>query len=272
MKLLQLASIVVCLALGACTANHAEQQAQSSNQAGTEQNRSEASKQAKAYDPLEPVNRVIWDFNYDVLDRYLIKPVTLGYVAVMPQPVRNGLMNAVYNLEEPANTINNILQGKPGDSATSLGRFLVNSTVGVLGLFDVAQSMGLERQEEDFGQVLGVWGVGTGPYLMLPGLGPSDVRSFTGDIVDNYYWPSTVLDDPIVIAANLISVIETRASLIEVEENLNRSLDQYLFVRDVYFQRLAFDVSDGKIGQKSEEEIEQEADDFSDFESLLEGQ
>ncbi len=223
------------------------------------------------YDPLEPVNRVVWDFNYQVLDRFLIKPLTKGYVAVTPQFLRTGLLNAANNIEEPANTINNLLQGKVEGSGTSIARFAVNSTVGLLGFFDVADDMGLERQREDFGQVLGVWGVGTGPYLMLPALGPSDIRSFTGRIVDNYYWPSTVLEDPYVIGAALVSVLETRASLLEQEETLNRALDQYLFVRDAYFQRLAFEVNDGKLEQKSEQEIKQEEEDFSNFEDLLEG-
>lgn len=222
-------------------------------------------------DPLEPFNRLMWDFNYDILDRFLVKPLTKGYVAVAPQPVRTGLLNAANNIEEPANTINNLLQGKMEGSLTSLGRFTVNSTIGLLGLFDVASSMGLERQREDFGQVLGVWGVGTGPYLMLPAMGPSDIRSLTGRVVDNYYWPSTVLEDPYLIAAALVSLLEARASLMEQEENLNRALDKYLFVRDAYFQRLAFEVSDGKIKQKTEEELEAETDDFSDFESLLNG-
>lgn len=222
-------------------------------------------------DPLEPVNRVVWDFNYEVLDKYLLKPLTKGYVAVLPQPVRTGLVNAANNLEEPANSINNLLQGKPSDSISSLGRFAVNSTVGLLGIFDVASTMGLERKEEDFGQVLGVWGVGTGPYLMLPALGPSDLRSFTGDIVDNYYWPQTVLEDPYVIAANVVSVLESRAALLEQEENLTTALDQYIFVRDAYFQRLKYEVNDGEIESKSTEELEEEEEDFSDFEAMLEG-
>ena len=232
---------------------------------------SEVANENSNNDPLEPLNRVVWDFNYEVLDRFILKPLTKGYVAVVPQVLRSGLVNASNNIEEPANTVNNLLQGKVDESLTSAGRFAVNSTVGLLGFFDVATTMGLERQSEDFGQVLGVWGVGTGPYLMLPALGPSDVRSFTGTVVDNYYWPGTVLEDPYVIGAAVVSVLETRANLLAQEENLNRALDRYLFVKDAYFQRLAFEVNDGKLEQKSEEELEQEQDDFSDFEALLNG-
>lgn len=220
-------------------------------------------------DPFEPINRVFWDFNFDVLDRFLVKPITIAYVTVTPQFIRTGLLNASENLSEPASAVNNLLQGKPKDSLTSVGRFLVNSTVGIVGLFDVATSMGMEVKEEDFGEVLGVWGVGTGPYLMIPALGPSDFRSLTGRVVDNVYWPMTILEDPYVIASNVVKIVETRASLLAQEENLNRSLDRYLFVRDAYFQRLAFKVSDGKVQVKTEEELEEEQDDFSNFEDLL---
>ncbi|MGQ8364634.1 MlaA family lipoprotein [Glaciecola sp. 1036] len=264
MKISKILVISAAIFLTAC----ASQQEQQMEEAARNTTPTEAS---QVSDPFEPFNRAMWDFNYEVLDKYLLKPATQGYIAIAPQPVRTGLLNASENLEEPANTINNLLQGKPGDSASSLGRFLINSTIGVLGIFDVAESMGLEKQEEDFGQVLGVWGIGTGPYLMLPALGPSDVRSLTGRVADSYYWPSTVLEDPIVIGAAVISLLETRASLLEQEENLNRSLDQYLFVRDAYFQRLAYEVSDGAIQQRSEEELQQEEEDFSDFEDMLEG-
>ncbi|MDT0593649.1 MlaA family lipoprotein [Glaciecola petra] len=272
--------IMLSALIGGCASNQnteAQLQAQTNSQTNKNAQNSieepilEAEDENKVSDPLEPINRVVWDFNYDVLDRFLIKPITEAYIEVTPTSVRNGLVNASNNIEEPANTINNLLQGKFQASLTSVGRFAINSTAGVLGIFDVAGDMGLERERENFGEVLGVWGVGTGPYLMLPALGPSDFRSLTGRVVDNYYWPSTVLRDPYVVGAAVVSILEARASLLEQEETLNRALDQYLFVRDAYFQRLAFEVSDGKIEQKTEEELEAEEDDFSDFESLLEG-
>lgn len=226
---------------------------------------------SKVLDPFEPFNRLMWDINYEILDRFLVKPLTKGYIAITPQVIRSGLVNMSNNIEEPANMVNNLLQAKGDASVTSAARFAVNTTVGMFGIFDVATSMGLNREREDFGEVLGVWGVGTGPYLMLPALGPSDFRSFTGRVVDNYYWPSTVINDPYLIGATVVNVLEARASLLEQEENLKRSLDSYLFVRDAYFQRLAFQVSDGVIKQKSPEELEKEQDDFSDFEDLLNG-
>ena len=219
-------------------------------------------------DPLESVNRVIWDFNYDVLDKYILKPVTKGYVAVTPQPVRTGLLNFSENLEEPFHLVNNLLEGSFHQSAVNFSRFLINSTIGVLGIFDVASTMDLVPAKEDFGQVLGVWGVGTGPYLMLPVLGPSEVRDTTGMIVEGIA-TSNVYSDPISIGGRVISLLETRALLLDQEETLNRALDQYIFVKDLYFQRLAFEIKDGQIEEKSEDELLQEEDDFADFEDLL---
>jgi phospholipid-binding lipoprotein MlaA len=270
-------AFVFALGLGGCASQSANEQAELSKNQETavgEVNPAVDAANLEAepernVDPFEPINRVFWDFNYEILDRFLVKPATKAYITVTPQFIRSGLLNASENLSEPASAVNNLLQGKPVDSLTSVGRFLLNSTVGIVGLFDVASEMGLEVKEEDFGEVLGVWGVGTGPYLMLPALGPSDFRSFTGRVVDNVYWPMTILEDPYVIASNVIKIMETRASLLAQEETLNRSLDQYLFVRDAYFQRLAFKVSDGKIKIKSKEELEEEDDDFSNFEDLL---
>jgi phospholipid-binding lipoprotein MlaA len=263
-------ALVFALGLGGCASQSAIEQTElSKNQDIVVEPASQMADAEENSDPFEAVNRVFWDFNYEILDRFLVKPATIAYITVTPQFIRSGLLNASENLSEPASAVNNLLQGKPVDSLTSVGRFLLNSTVGIVGLFDVASAMGLEEKEEDFGEVLGVWGVGTGPYLMLPALGPSDFRSFTGRVVDNVYWPTTILDDPYVIASNVIKIIEVRASLLEQEEILNRSLDQYLFVRDAYFQRLAFKVSDGKAKVKTTEELEEEDDDFSNFEDLL---
>lgn len=263
-------ALICALGIGGCASPGANQQS------GLEDNRetaivvsSAAPEKDKYADPFEPINRVFWDFNYEILDRFLVKPITIAYVTVTPTFVRTGLLNASENLSEPASAVNNLLQGKPVESLTSVGRFLVNSTIGIVGFFDVATKMGLEEKEEDFGEVLGVWGLGTGPYLMLPALGPSDFRSLTGKVVDNVYWPTTVINDPYVIAANVIKIVEVRASLLDQEATLNRSLDRYLFVRDAYFQRLAFKVSDGKVKAKTEEELEEEQEDFSDFEDLL---
>ena len=269
--------VLFALGLGGCASQPVSEQVKQEQNDSPAQNEGqperdeqpELSGEESNTDPLESINRLVWDFNFEVLDRFLVKPLTKGYVAVTPQFVRTGLLNASENLSEPASAVNNLLQGKPVDSLTSVGRFLVNSTIGIVGIFDVASELGMKVKEEDCGEVLGVWGLGTGPYLMLPALGPSDFRSFTGTVVDNVYWPMTVLEDPYVIGATVIKVLETRASLLDQEALLERSTDQYLFVRDAYFQRLAFKVSDGKLDVKTEDELEEEEEDFSNFEELF---
>ncbi len=219
-------------------------------------------------DPFESVNREIWEFNWEVLDAYVVRPVTVGYIEVMPQFARTGLYNAAENLEEPGNFFNNMLQGKVAEGLDSLLRFMLNSTVGVLGTIDVAQKLGVERQEEDFGEVLGVWGAETGPYLMIPARGPSDVRSLSGDIVDGMYYPLTILDTNLTIVRFVIKALEARAALIPQEDQLNQAVDDYAFVKNAYFENLRFKVTDGKSGDQNLDE--EELEDFEEFESLLE--
>lgn len=214
-------------------------------------------------DPLESINRTMWDFNYEVLDEYLLRPTAVAYVNYMPQVARTGLLNAAENLEEPSNSLNNLLQGKVDGSFVSLGRFLLNSTVGLLGLFDVASEIGLKQQEEEFGEVLGTWGVDTGPYLMIPGLGPSDVRSSVGDVVDGAYSPIDSLNIYFAILRNSIKALESRASVIQQEQQLLNSNDPYTFVKSAYFQNLEYKVKDGKVEQSAEEaELDGDLEDF----------
>ena len=205
-------------------------------------------------DPLESLNRSVWTFNYDYLDAYVLRPATVGYMTVVPKPARTGLSNMVNNLNEPANFINGLLQGKPTGSAVSAGRFLLNSTVGVAGLFDVATPMGLGVQEEDFGQTLGVWGVGHGPYLMIPARGPSTVRNIAGDVVDNLYFPMSVLNTPQTIGKFVIGALSAREQLMAQEKLLNDSLDPYAFVKDAYFQRQDYQQYDGNPPEQSVDE------------------
>jgi len=228
-----------------------------------------ANEQAQQYqdpkDPFESFNRTMWDFNYDILDEYILRPTTVAYVDYMPQIVRSGLLNIAENLEEPSNSLNNLLQGKLDGTFISLGRFLLNSTVGLLGLIDVASEIGLESKEEEFGEVLGKWGVGTGPYLMVPALGPTDVRSSVGDLVDVSYSPLNGLNLYLGFLRVGIKALEGRASLIQQEQQLNSSADPYAFVKSAYFQNLEFKVKDGKV-EKSEEEaaLEDDIDAFLD--------
>jgi len=203
-------------------------------------------------DPLQSINRPLYDFNFNVLDAYLLRPTAVGYVAVTPMPVRQSISHFTTNISAPTDIINSGLQGKTGNVGINLARFLINSTVGVLGFFDVASSLGLNVIDEDFGQTLGVWGVGDGAYLMLPGMGPSTVRNFTGDVVDNFVLPEIALTTPQSVFVFALKAVEARASLIPQEGLLNSSLDQYLFVKDIYFQRQIYELYDGNPPIKEE--------------------
>lgn len=258
--------IIILFCIAVLTTGCASHQSERVEQALADKHTTSKYKDPK--DPFEGVNRTMWDINYDILDKYMLKPVTQGYVAVAPQPVRSGLVNFSNNLGEPANFLNNMLQGKVDGSMVSLARFLVNTTVGVLGVFDVATAMDLHEKEESFGEVLGVWGLDTGPYLMVPARGPTDIRSTTGDVVDNMVFPMNVLASNFTIFTAVIGVLEARAQLLSQDSTLNSSLDPYSFVKTAYFQRLEFKVNDGKIEKTLEAQAE-EMEDFEEFEGLL---
>ena len=234
------ALFLVLLTLGGCAStNKADEQAQQYND---------------PKDPFESVNRTFWDFNYDILDNYVLRPVTVVYVDYTPQFARTGLYNMALNLEEPSNSVNNLLQGKLDGMLISVGRFLLNSTVGLLGTIDVATELGLVRKEEEFGETLGTWGVGTGPYLMIPALGPNDIRSGVGDIVDTSYSPLDALNFYFAAFRTGIKVLESRAAVMSQEQQLEQSVDPYSFVKNAYFQNLKFKVNDGQVEQTKEEE------------------
>ena len=249
--------------LGGCATNDAQSQSQEAKSNAAVVDTSDPR------DPLEPVNREIWDFNWDVLDAYILRPITVTYVTVMPQPARTGLVNITDNLQEPANFLNNMFQGKVDDGLDSLARFLINTTVGLVGTFDVASKIGIERKREQFGETLAVWGLDTGPFLMLPFLGPSDPRSFTGDYVDGFAFPMSLLEGSVNLARIGISVLETRAQLLDQEAQLEQSVDDYAFVKNAYFENLEFRVTDGKSGDKAIDD--EQLDNFADFEAMLEG-
>ena len=197
-------------------------------------------------DPLQPVNRAVHSFN-TTFDETIGKPLARGYQAATPEPVDRGVTNFFANLDDVLIGINNLLQGKPGDAASDVGRFAVNSTFGMLGFIDVASSVGLDKHEEDFGQTLGVWGVGSGPYLVLPFLGPSTVRDTGGFIVDVNIDPVWDIDDPGARNAALaVMLIDQRADLLSATSIVEEAaLDQYAFIRNAYLQRREYLVHDG---------------------------
>lgn len=193
-------------------------------------------------DPYEDFNRSMFSFN-ETVDKYALKPIAKGYDAVTPNAVQKGVSNFFSNLGEIPNTFNNLLQGKWDETASSTFRFVVNSTFGVFGLFDVASEMGLKQYKEDFGQTLGYWGVDSGPYLMLPFFGPSTVRDASGMVVDYSLYDGLDLYDVSEDdkwAARGLNVIQLRAKYLSAENMVFG--DRYSFIRDVYLQSRAGDV------------------------------
>ncbi len=201
-------------------------------------------------DPLEPVNRAVFTFNRTA-DRYVLKPVAKGYKAVVPGFAQRGVVNFFSNLGEPITIVNGVLQGKLLQATSDTGRFLLNSTAGFAGLMDVATPAGLVRHDEDFGQTLGYWGVGTGAYLMLPLLGPSNGRDLVGrgaDYVTNplYYVQQNNEDQAEVFygltALNLVSL---RTQFLSADALIDGAIDPYIFVRTAYLQNRLNKVYDG---------------------------
>lgn len=212
---------------------------------------------AKDPDPWIRMNRSIWAFN-DGLDTAILSPIARGYRAVMPDLFEEGISNFFDNLQVPGTALNQILQGKPQAMFSDLGRFAFNSTVGVLGLFDVATRAGLPQHDEDFGQTLAVWGVAQGPYFMIPIRGPSTVTAAGGMLVDAFTNPIGYIEDVGVRNTVLaLYFLDLRKRLLAAEVLV--SGDEYLFVRDAYLQRRDFLISDGAV------EDDPFMDDFEDF-------
>ncbi len=210
-------------------------------------------------DPWERYNRHATEFN-DRFDRALLRPVAKGYVDVVPRPVRDCVTNFFTNIADVPSFLNNVLQAKPTGAATDLSRVAVNTTVGLLGCFDVASKMGLERTDEDFGQTLGYWGAGQGPYFVWPFLGPSTVRDSVGRVAGFYTNPIDYVED--IPARNVLrgtGIIDTRANLLPLDRLLEGSLDRYRFIRDAYLQRRLSQVYDGNPPRPKEDEEEDDA-------------
>jgi len=198
-------------------------------------------------DPWESVNRKVFVFN-EKLDAWVLKPVAQGYDAVAPLPVRTGVSNVFSNVDDVWIGINNILQGKPVRGLSDWGRFLVNTTIGIFGVFDVATEFGLEKHEEDFGQTLAVWGVGDGPFLMLPFFGPKTLRDAGGLVFDTLASPyGEIPDIPVRNSTRGLKLISERADLLNAEKALDTAaLDRYSYLRDFYINRRHSLIRDGK--------------------------
>jgi phospholipid-binding lipoprotein MlaA len=209
-------------------------------------------------DPLERWNRSVDKAN-NALDRGLTKPIAKAYVRFTPQVVRTGVGNIVANLSTPTTMINDALQGKLKAAGHDLGRFLLNSTFGLAGLLDPASIEGLQRNDEDFGQTLGKWGVPSGPYFIIPVLGPSTVRDAPAKGVDNFTNPRQYLNTAANLSLVAVEGIDKRAELLSLDETLKKTFDPYVFVRDAYLRHRDYQVADGNIADEEVADPEAEA-------------
>jgi phospholipid-binding lipoprotein MlaA len=199
-----------------------------------------------AKDPLEGWNRAVFGFN-EGLDAAVLKPVATGYKTVVPELVRSGVSNVFANIGDGWSAINQLLQGKPVAAAQMTMRVATNSLFGIAGLFDVASDLGIERQQEDFGQTLGRWGLPPGPYIVLPLLGPSSLRETAALPVDMQWRPAALSNDSATrVGLSTLQLIDVRASLLGASRIVDDiALDKYVFVRDGYLSRRRSLVYDG---------------------------
>ena len=197
-------------------------------------------------DPYEGFNRAMFTVN-EGLDTVLLKPVAKGYDTVTPGPVKSGVGNFFGNLADVWTALNNFLQGKVSEGFSDVGRVFVNSTIGLVGLFDVASNLGMEKHAEDFGQTLGKWGVGSGSYVYLPVIGPRTTRDTVGFVVDAYADPVARIDNVRVRNSLLgLRLIDTRASLLPADKVVEEAaFDKYVYIRDAYLQNRRSVVYDG---------------------------
>ena len=198
-------------------------------------------------DGLEPINRVIFDVN-DSVDETVIEPTARGYRTVVPEFGRQGIGNFLQNLRTPVILVNDLLQGKGGRAHDTFVRFLINSTFGVGGMIDIAAIEGIEGHDEDFGQTLAVWGVGEGPYFVIPILGPSNARDATGLVVDTFFDPLTFVAPFVVsLSRRVVSGVDEREEVLDaLEEIKGTSIDYYATIRSLYRQRREDEIRDGE--------------------------
>ncbi|WP_109583756.1 MlaA family lipoprotein [Cupriavidus plantarum] len=201
--------------------------------------------QANQDDPLEPMNRAVFKVN-DTVDQYVAVPIAKGYQKVTPEPARTAVTNFFSNLADVGNFANNVLQGKGVEAAETLMRVAINSVLGIGGLIDIATPAGLSKHSQDFGLTLGVWGVPSGPYLVLPLFGPSSFRDGVGLGASFYLDPAHYLDPAWRNSLFGVNVVSTRANLLGATDLLSQAaLDKYAFVRDAYRQRRQYLIESG---------------------------
>ncbi|MCK6262694.1 MlaA family lipoprotein [Vibrio sp. ZSDE26] len=216
----------------------------------------------QANDPFEGFNRAMWEINYDYLDPYLVRPVSLAYVNYIPSPIRSGVANFLSNLDEPSSMVNNLVMGNGGKALDHFNRFWLNSTFGLLGLIDIASEAGITNHgDKAFSDAVGHYGVGDGPYVMVPAYGPWTVREAT-DVVDGFYAPLSYVSFWAGLGKWALEGMESRARLVSQESMLHNSPDPYSLTRDVYLQHQDYRA---EIESDDYDEDEDEEDFFDDY-------
>ncbi|HJM71887.1 MAG TPA: VacJ family lipoprotein [Gammaproteobacteria bacterium] len=212
-------------------------------------------------DPYEKSNRGFFEFN-EKLDEAILEPVADTYDVVVPEVAQTRFINFIKNAESPINIVNLFLQGRPLDSLESLLNFSINSTIGILGIFDPASKMGLKTYDEDFGQTLGIWGFEEGSYWMTPVLGPYTTRHTVGDLIDNLFNPLTYIDNGASrYGIKIFDKIQERSDLSPLEDELYGSYDPYQYLRDSYLDNRKYKLKNGQVDEVEDfNEI-----DFEDF-------
>ncbi len=260
MRSLPSAALLVALAFGAAQAQEAETTSEPAEVA-----RPEA---APVRDPFEPFNRSMFAFNAGV-DRYALSPAATAYKTVTPRFARDRVGDVLDNLSEPVTFANEVLQGKPGRAAETIARFSVNTTLGLAGLWNPAQEFGLTREEEDFGQTLGVWGVGSGPFVVLPLLGPTTPRDFVGRGVDAAFDPlnyDSVVDEDtrttIGATRGVLGGLNARVKFDDQIDALNSQVEPYIAIRQLYAAQREAAIRDGRVNEETA------YDDLPDFDEI----
>ena len=187
-------------------------------------------------DPFQGVNRAMWAVNYDALEPYVARPAVHGYAHYVPQEMKDGIENLVDNFDEPSSMVNHLLTGDLKGAGTNLGRFTLNTTFGLLGIFDVAKHTGLERNMLEMDTVLGKADIGYGAYIMVPVYGPTTTRELVGDTIDTIYFPYALLTFPLRVVHWALDGLGTRAKLIDQERIIDNALDPYALTKDFYLQ------------------------------------
>lgn len=244
----RLGALMVALLLGGCAGGPPQPGPASLDLKRAQSRPAATSTASDARDPFQGANRAMWVVNYDVLEPYVARPVVHGYANYVPQGMKDGIENLVENFNEPSSMVNHLITGDLKGAGTNLGRFTINTTVGVLGIFDVAKYAGLERDKLEFNTVLGSADIGDGAYLMVPVYGPTTTRQLVGDTIDTIYFPYALLTFPLKVVHWALDGLGTRSKLIDQERIIDNALDPYALTKDFYLQ-----YNDGKVtGRKPE--------------------